>query len=461
MSDIVNEITSTGSIASVPMGTGGKMIRRDKVADREWVDQLKKEKEEREEFLRRDTPEVRQRNKEQLEKAKKLLADRKKPSFKTFVKRRFLRRNDIKENFDMDSIISRLKSLEIKNSPKKTDTVTYGIEDDSGNIMKVTVKKEVAREFEDRLGLELGRLESGHIQGVNKPHVSLAELLFTLKDEFQIIDVEFPEIPSDVIYNADKASYNVPTNNRSSSPMDDTEFEDDLDTGLEDEGLAGEMETLDIEDDDLDLDVDDDSVEDFEELSDEESTEASLYKELIQMLTKQAEATKAQAEAEAEKARALQAEHSARSANVELARQEELARMEAQIERGKEKQKEAKRLADLAKFRVQQTSSQFEGYSALMNEVLRNKCLTENEDLVADVNTENVIRSQLTAARSKYASTPNDDPETANYKQQMLAATNTELNAKLRKVQLSINRKNKLKSKQNQQNTGDRLEDTI
>lgn len=455
MLKIINEITGSGSIAAVPMGSGS-MMRRDKVADREWVSDIQKRKETQKPTLSNDNNARHLKTQEQLQKAKELLAKRKKIGFKDFAKRLFNSR--INEDFDMNNIVSRLKGLEARNAPNRTETTTYGVEDESGNIMKITVKNDQAKNFEARLALEMGEMENGKLNGFQNINISLAELLFNLKNEFEIVDVEFPEIPSDVIYNADKASYgmntnsNLPVNNNSNNEFADSE----LDDGNND--FTGEPD-FDLEQaDELDDDFSDaENVEDFEDVEIEDNPEESLYKELIKMLTKQAEANKAEAEAEAEKARAMQAEYSARSANIELSRQEELARMEAEIDRKKNKEKEIKKMADLAKYRVQSNMPAFEGYTTLMKDVMVH-LFNEEDSTIGNIETEQMVRNQMTAVKTRYAVLPTDDPATANYKRQMLATSIAELNAKMKKARLAVTRERELKNASNTAQTVDRRE---
>src|SRR6185312_4365202 len=109
----------------------------------------------------------------------------------------------IKEFYDISNVVSKLKGLERANS-KKQDNVVYGVEDNEGNVMKITVKKEQAKDFEYRLARDMADAKEDNLSGKEK--TSMAELLYDLKDEFDIIDVDFPRIPKDVIYNADKAT---------------------------------------------------------------------------------------------------------------------------------------------------------------------------------------------------------------------------------------------------------------
>lgn len=406
------------------------------------------------------------RTREQIDRAKAIMKAKKKARFKEYANRLFRRNISeavfvkyyeiINEDINVNDTVSRMKGLEKKNEPRQGDTTTFGVEDDQGNIMKVTVKSDQAKDFERRLSLELGEIQTDKIYGYQKVEVSMAELLYNLKNEFEIIDVEFPTIPSDAIYNADKATYGEDDTASTAMSQDanmggDTGMGDEMngemgmDTQLPpsdgselppegDEGLDGEMgddlEGMDEEG------LDDDSVEDFTE--DQPEGFESMFQGLLQMMTAQAEATKAQAEAEAEKARAMTAEYSAKAAGSVLAREEELARMGAELDKQKQKEKEAKKLSDLAKFRVQQgkttSGPQFE--SVFKKVVEENKIV--NEELEGEtLENEQMIRTALKNAKQQYAPKQGDSPETANYKQQTLAALQQEFDAKAKRLRIA------------------------
>ena len=69
------------------------------------------------------------------------------------------------------------------------DTTTFGMLDDSDNVVRITVPTEQARGFE----MELGRL----LSVCADQHESLADVVFALKDKFTIVDLVWPTIPSE------------------------------------------------------------------------------------------------------------------------------------------------------------------------------------------------------------------------------------------------------------------------
>ena len=365
----------------------------------------------------------------------------------------------VTEAFDLQDVLSRLRGVEGKAYGSR-DNVTYGVEDDEGNIMKVTVTKDQAIDFESTLAQELADIEAFSVNGAEGSDISMAELLYNLKDKFNIIDVEFPKIPTDVVYNADQATYKAGDDVPANDQVDDNQVgsPDGLDGGLEGDELDGEddgfgpisnknapMDLNDVEggdefgeegallgDDDtegldgeLPPEGDAEGVEDFEEPAQEES----ILDKVLTMLKAQAEAQTAQANAEAERARADQAEYSARAANATIAQEEELARMEAGIE------KQAKRLADIAKYRVQQANG-IRG----VNEG------SENES-------EASIRREMASLAQKWAVEPTDDPDTRTYKNLQKANETRELQARMRSVKTREARKAQLAAQGKSANT--------
>ena len=187
-----------------------------------------------------------------------------------------------------------------------------------------------------------------------------------------------------------------------------------------DEDLGGEPDALDNELPPMEGDAE--GVEDFVETEDE----GSILDKVIGMLKSQADAEKAKAEAEAEKYRAQQAEYSAKAATATIQQEEELAQMELEMKRQKEAQKEAKKLSDIAKFRVSRAS-------VGLNE--------------ADANESSImVRRQINQLPQIWATTPDDDPRTVSYKNQQRMNANRELQARLRAAVLRERRARELKA---------------
>lgn len=348
----------------------------------------------------------------------------------TFNPRNFL--ISVNENFDIESVFSRLSSMEKAGQPKKTEGTTFGIEDDNGNIMKVTVRADQAKDFEYEVATYLADIKMnvvGMPKGRDSADISMAELLFKMKDKYDIIDVEFPKIPGDVIYNADKASYK--TDNMTQEPdmgeMGDlggdlpsqTDSDDpfaplDLTNQPEDET---DMDAAPKDDMELDMEddlTDDDTVSDFPE-EPEPSGEGSILDKVIAMLKSQADADIEKAKAEAEKARAEQARFTAQATQFAQREQEEQLRYELEMEEQKKREKEAKRLADMAKHKISKTLS----------------TLGEAEEGM----TPEMVMRQRQQLAARFKPEPTDTPEDKAYKNAQRNELNREYASKYRQAQ--------------------------
>lgn len=350
----------------------------------------------------------------------------------------------INENFNMQDVVSRLKGIQHTSTPAQT--VSYGVEDDSGNMMKVTVKAEDSKEFEAKLAAELADAQDYQKVTGQTRELSMAELLFKLKDQFDIVDVQFPTIPKDAIYNADKVSYGTetpPEGGMNDMGMDAGGLGGDTTDPLNPEqsgeplpvdGLGGgEGGTDELSQDNSEL-PDDGSVQDFPPETAEPTDEKSLLISVLNMLKADAEAKKAQADAEAEKARALQAEISQKAASAELSKQEEFARLEADMDKQKDKEKEARKLADLARFRV--NSSVGEGTKIGFSSYL----LEYADGMVDNLAT---LNKQKQALRQQYAPVQGDDDLTMQFKRDSFNFANREIDARIRLAQLAAAYKQK------------------
>ena len=348
----------------------------------------------------------------------------------------------ITEDFDIESVFSRLSSMEKIGSTKKTEGTTFGVEDDEGNIMKVTVRSDQAKDFEMEVARYLADIKA-NVVGRPSPRgasdISMAELLFKLKDRFDIIDVNFPKIPDDVVYNADKAS----TSPATSTGSDDLGMGDGMDAGLDGDDAGG------MDDINNPLDMTDykqapgeegtapgeplmrpedenegESVDDFEEPPVGGTDEESILGQVISMLKAQAEAATEQAKAEAEKARADQARYTAQATAATINNQEEGMRYDLEMEANKKREKEASRLADIAKFKV--------GKAMGLNSVREGEEVNSNISLQDQ--RQQVLQSRADVIK-KYTVLPADDQATRTYKTQQRSEALRELNSKLVQIQ--------------------------
>lgn len=472
-----SQFVGSANIAANPSNSLAPMRRREtgngRNGDAAWHNSIKDERTQREDDLRRLQVSPEQQAK--LKAAKAKLAQQK--SFMGRLKG-FLERKQrgpdfrISESFDMQDVFSRLSGLESDGRAGES-TVSFGIEDDEGNLMKVTVRSDQSKEFEEALANELADAARRKEVTGEKTSISMAELLLKLNDEFEIVDASFPTIPSDGVYNADKVQYGVADTAQEDiggdelgafpegDPMaDGMEGGDPMAGGAEgdpmaaggmegdpmaggmegDAGLEGDLMGGEGEDGEF---ADDGSVEDFpEDMEAAANPEQNTLTAILDMLKAEAETRKAEADARAEEARAKQAEFTALATKNAVAQEEEVARMEAEIEARKGKEKEARRISDLARYRVSSATGLGETVKPSFGQFL-DMVITE----FAEFDTVQVLQKQRGQIRLKYAVAPGDDPDTVRFKRESLMNANRELDAKLRAAQAAARYKSAMERK--------------
>ena len=305
--------------------------------------------------------------------------------------------------YQVDDAVSRLKGMELDGSFQDADVITYGIQDDQGILMTVTVPMDQAEQFERHVAQELASVQEFKKTGRGEDK-SLAELLYDLKDQFTIVNAEFPTIPRDAVYNADEITEDMPEDELGDDEIDDLEGDEDFD---DEDGDFGDEE---------DFDPDDEEIgDDFES---ESGSKEDLLISVLNMLKSQNEKEIAQANAEAEQARARQAELALKSSEDEMATQEQMISAQAEMEAEKDKEKKAKELADLAKFNYKKKMGESAGMSSTLRSVLLE--LDANDTMAS-------LRRQMPVIMQKYRIDPNDDAETQQFKRRQLQNARREL----------------------------------
>jgi len=205
--------------------------------------------------------------------------------------------------------IAKLKSAS-KNFEFEKDSVAFGIDDDNGNMVKVYVRANQAEQFERTLS-EIMR------DGDNEK-MDVAEMLFSLKDKFNIVHVEWGTVEED----EEKVDDSM------SPPEDageDLELVADEPSG--DENVDGELEM------------------------DDNSSEESALDKVIAMLKADAEARTAEAKAREASANAEEARYAAQASEIKMKGEEEVLDMETHFKQQADEKKQAQKLAKLAKYR--------------------------------------------------------------------------------------------------------------
>lgn len=211
------------------------------------------------------------------------------------------------DDFDSSSVLQALKRLENKEAVDYRDTVTFGLVDSNEQIVKVTIPREQSSSFEQELNHVMGdQSESG-------ASPEIAEVLFKLKNNYNIINVQWPD-----------------------------SFED-----------AEESSELEQPEQSPESELPDADVADMPEQIDTGSTDkvTDLLTQVIDMMKADAEARKSEAQAREAEAKTHQAKAAREQAMARVKQEEQMLDMESYQKNQKEKDKEAKRLAQLAKWK--------------------------------------------------------------------------------------------------------------
>lgn len=231
-----------------------------------------------------------------------------------------------------EDILSKLADF-TKKTPNNVEqkTASFALEDSNGNIIKVYVDAQQGSQFERALATRLNQAQEDGIE--------IAEVLFELRKQFNIVDVKWPSIVED-------EEEQLPTNaNQSEQPMDD---EANPDATQPDDSMSP-----------------DDSMPPVEPSgSDNNEKLTQLLSSLIQVMTADSEAKRQDGIARAAESRAREAEAAAKIADQKLKAEEEVADMEAFYATQNSEKQEAKKLAKLAKYRhvLKQQEQELGGY---------------------------------------------------------------------------------------------------
>jgi hypothetical protein len=229
------------------------------------------------------------------------------------------------QNFDASEIISKLKSLEDKESVNYKDTVTFGLVDNNGGIVKVSIPKDQATSFEQDIQHMMGEYEE------DESTPEIAEILFNLKNNYTIVDVEWPDVEED----AEDSASTLEPGAEGGLPGEEG--------GLpgEEGGLPGEEEALPGEEEALPGAGTEPGVESV----------TSLLTQVIDMMKTDADARKAEAQAREAEFKTRQSVAARDQAMARVKQEEQMLDMDEYNKSKKEREKESKKLAQLAKWK--------------------------------------------------------------------------------------------------------------
>ena len=246
------------------------------------------------------------------------------PSVKTTTGFTFIKtiNEATEQSSDLADVISKLDAAEKKSHLDK-DTVTFGLEDEDGNVVRVYVRADQAKDFESSLSAMLaGEDDNEDDQNTGS---EIAEVLFKLKDRFDIVDVDWGVVSED--------EEEVPQQVGDEEGAEGAEAEMTADEQMPG-GMPGEEGML--------------------PGGGDEGAAQSALQQVIDMLKSDAEAKKAEADARAAEARAKEAEWSAKAAEAKVKQEEQVLDMEDYYNEKQQMDKETKQLAKLAKWKHEQ-----------------------------------------------------------------------------------------------------------
>ena len=232
------------------------------------------------------------------------------------------------DEFSAEDVLSKLDGAE-KENKIKDNSVAYGIEDEEGNITKVYVAKEQEEAFKQALGEYLDDDKS----------LDVAEILFNLRNSFNILFVEWPKLPEDE--EVDNTLDNPEANPAGGEP------------GTEGEpGAEGEQPPEDNTP---------------QEIGQPEDSSGLLLK-VIDMLKADADAKAAESNAKAKEAEAEQAKLSIQMSNIKVKNEEDMLRAEEHFKKQNDDKKEQERVAKLAKYRSEiNNNATYEGAMSILD----------------------------------------------------------------------------------------------
>ena len=225
-------------------------------------------------------------------------------------------------NFDQAAVMSKLKGLENKERGDNRNSVSFGLEDENGGVVRVTIKADQAQEFEKSLQAFMQDDAEENESGTPE----IAEILFKLKDRFDIVDVQWPDIEEDE--------------------------EQDISLQGDEGNLDGEEQDANAPDGagEEDVSLDDPGADSLG--GGEDTTEVQgLLTQVIDMMKADAEARKADAEARKAESKVKEADAIVAQAMTRVKQEEQYLDMDQYNKGKKEQSKESKRLAQLARWK--------------------------------------------------------------------------------------------------------------
>lgn len=255
--------------------------------------------------------------------------------------------------FNHFDVKSKMTNAERTDKLKK-DSVAYGIEDEDGNITKVYIDKNQEHDFKRELSNLLRQDDK----------LDIAEILFDLRNTFEILFVDWPSMPED------EETENVLDKDKEGEGKEPKPGEE-----TEGEPKPGEEEPK-------------EELPPPEPAAPPPPDNDSILLKVIDMLRADAEAKRAESVAKAKESEAETAKYSVQLSNIKVKNEEDMLKADEYYKKQAEEKKEKDRIAKLAKYRndvVKNTT-----YEADMSFLSVMKELNESveETVVEDTNTD-------------------------------------------------------------------------
>lgn len=230
--------------------------------------------------------------------------------------------------FDPADVISKLKTAAKAAEDHNADTTAFALEDEEGAMVKVWVPDDQADDFQTSLEAALSRSDDD--EDDQNDQLEIAEVLWKLRKDFDIVDVEWGEIEED-----QEETVTPPAEGGGVATGEEGATGVEGEAPAEGEGMEGEGE----------------GEGEMTAGAEGGESEATALQQVIDMMKADARARKAEAEAEQAKAEAEAAKYAAQAAEQKVKQEEEILDMEAYYDAEKKEKQEAERLAKLAKYR--------------------------------------------------------------------------------------------------------------
>jgi hypothetical protein len=238
--------------------------------------------------------------------------------------------SDKNADFNPADVTSKLTASSKEDNDEKDRAALFGIEDEDGNVVKVWIKQEQADDFEHTIR-ELVNDEDYDSKNVE-------EILFDLRQQFDIVSAEFPKVQEDEEPEAPKVAQG------DQQPLADGQAPGPTDTPpVDGQPPVDQAPPMDMP-----------PPDDTSTLTGDEDSAKSALDKVIDLLKSEVDARKADSEARGKEAEARALEAKNALSKLKLQDIEKDVQVDAWQKQRSDNQKESKRLTQRAQFNFEQ-----------------------------------------------------------------------------------------------------------